>query len=230
MWEPVLMLRGETVVTPNPFADHPAVLESIFISELEAPGCLGNKVTFRSSGRRRQHTPLLGVVLVLDDADCAVASKNRVRNVVDRTDAFGSGRRHDVFRVDLHAVQHFVLPLAILEKRERGAIHSCSKAGNLAFDGRHPPMHEPHGQNGGRAIGDGPVFPYRAQNNDAANEKDNNKLKERELAAGPTAQDTHHEQEKQVPKYSVNDGGQGGFLKGRRRLWRGPALRRQRRS
>ena len=53
MWEPVLMLRGETVVTPDPFADHPAVLESIFISELEAPGCLGKKVTFRSSGRRR---------------------------------------------------------------------------------------------------------------------------------------------------------------------------------
>ena len=130
---------------------------------------------------------ILGIVLILYDANRAVTFKNRVRDVVDRADAFGSGRRHNVFRVDLHAVQHFVLPLAVLEKRERGAIHRGSKPGKLALDRRHPPVHEPNSQNCSRAIGDGPVLPHSTQDDDAANEKDNYKLKERELAAGSAA-------------------------------------------
>jgi hypothetical protein len=48
---------------------------------------------------------------------------------------------------------------------------AAPKQAKLAVDGRHSPVHEPNGQNRSRAIGDGPVFPHRAQNDDAANRK-----------------------------------------------------------
>jgi hypothetical protein len=66
-------------------------------------------------------------------------------------------------------------------------------------------VHQPDGENGSGAIGNGTIPTDRAQDDDPTNEEDVDELEERQLAAWAPAEQSHNEKQKKVSKDRMKD-------------------------
>ena len=117
------------------------------------------------------------------------------------------GSRHYILAIDAHTLHDLQLPLAILQQSEWGAIDDSSEARKLAFDAGHEIVHKADGENRSCAIGDRAILPDRAQDNDAANQEYDDKLKECQLPAWPPAKQADDDKQEKISENRVDDGG-----------------------
>lgn len=135
----------------------------------------------------------------------------RRSTVREPTHSLCPGGRHHILRRNMHALHRFSLPLSVLRRTSGVPSTMAPKVALRPLAQETSRCMRPTAMTAQVQFRDGSVVANRRQNDDAANQKDNDELKDRHLPTRPAAQDTNDHKQEKVTENSVNNSAHGTF-------------------